>query len=157
MGRVLPQAKRAPRCTALCMVCSVFSRPGLSQAKKSQVRSKPGAERSRFPAWLGQKGALLNWVDLTGLESLRLTQAGAACKWGSAAAARAPVQPIRDLGNCLTVSQWVVMGFSNPELTRRSWGVGRIVLTPPFLLEGMESVWHFFCIRSGDPDFWLLG
>lgn len=47
------------------------------------------------------------------------------------------------LGNCLTVSQRVVMGFSNLELPRWSPGVGRIVLTPPFPLEGMENAWHF--------------
>jgi len=35
------------------------------------------------------------------------------------------------------------MGFSNPELTRWSLGVGRIVLIPPFPLEGMESIWRF--------------
>jgi len=64
-----------------------------------------GAECSRFPAWLGQKGALRDCVDLTGLESLHVTQAGTVRKCGSAAAARAPVQPIRELGNCLMVSQ----------------------------------------------------
>lgn len=72
-----------------------------------------------------------------------MTQAGTGGKHGSAAAAWALPQPIRDLGNCLTVSQWVVMGFSNLELTRWSPGVGRIVLTPPFPLEGIESIWHF--------------
>lgn len=69
-------------------------------------------------------------------------------KCESTAEAWAPVQAMRDhverLGNCLTVSQWVVMGFSNPEPPRRSPGVGRIVLTPLFPLEGRESIWHFF-------------
>lgn len=91
-----------------------------------------------------------------------MTQAGTACKCGSAAAAWAPVQPIRDLGNCLTVSQWVVMGFSNLELTRWSLGVGRIVLTLRFPLEGIESIWHFFAsgqelLTSGFlADIWQL-
>lgn len=75
-----------------------------------------------------------------------MTQAGIVCKCGRTAAAWAPLQPIHGLGNCLTVSQWVVMGFSNLELTCWSPGVGRIVLTPPLPLEGIKSIWRFFAL-----------
>lgn len=83
-----------------------------------------------------------------------MSQAGTVCKHGGAGAAWAPMQALCDLGHCLTRFPWVVMGFSNRELTHWSLGVGRIVLTGvSFGNDGEHLVLP--CIRSGAPD-WLM-
>lgn len=124
------------------MVCSVFPRRTLQQPKTPQFQSQLGCRwcpALSLRAWLGQQVALLNWVDLRALGSLCVTQAGTVCT----AAAWAPVRSLRDLGHCLTSFPWVVMEFSNLELTHQSLCVGRIVLTLLSPLEMMENIWSF--------------
>lgn len=80
-----------------------------------------------------------------------MTQAGTICE-----RAWAPMQPIRDLGNGLTMSQWVVTGFSNLELTCWSLGVGRICADSAISFGRDREHLALLRIRSGTPDFWLL-